>query len=325
MSIFGLSRQITLTAVLLGLVFLLAVGGVIWLQTGHGGSDPDTPKVAGALPKAGGTSVENPDQRSPNQGGQLGQLVPGGQTGDLSEPVPSLVSRLQILVPAYFYPSGPGLKAWQRMMEAAVRVKLVAIANPASGPGDQRNQDYFRVIKEASSKGVTVIGYVSTRYGNRPNDEIQGDMDKWVEFYPQIKGFFLDQQSSSLRDVLLYTRLRDHARKVAPNALIVNNPGTLCDDGYLSERVSDVTCIFTGFEGFNRFTPPGTFKRYSPSRFAAFAYQVRSSQEMRQVFSEAIVKRIGYLYVSDSLKGDNPWAQLPTYWDDEVEAVSQAE
>ena len=44
---------------------------------------------------------------------------------------------------------------------------------------------------------------------------------------------------------------------------------------------------------------------------------------MRQAIKDAIVKRIGYLYISNSPKGDNPWAELPVYWDDEVEAISQ--
>ena len=42
---------------------------------------------------------------------------------------------------------------------------------------------------------------------------------------------------------------------------------------------------------------------------------------MRQVIRDAIIKRIGYLYISNAPKGDNPWAELPAYWDDEVEAV----
>jgi hypothetical protein len=45
---------------------------------------------------------------------------------------------------------------------------------------------------------------------------------------------------------------------------------------------------------------------------------------MQQVVNEAIAKRIGYLYVSDSPKGPNPWAQLPVYWDEEIKAVKQA-
>ena len=77
----------------------------------------------------------------------------------------------------------------------------MAIANPASGSGDQRNLDYSRIIKTASSKGVRVIGYVSTKYGNRSLDDVTSDIDRWVEFYPQIGGFFFDQQSASARDV----------------------------------------------------------------------------------------------------------------------------
>ena len=103
-----------------------------------------------------------------------------------------------------------------------------------------------------------------------------------------------------------------------------NNPGALCDESYFTQGVSDVTCIFASFEGFNQLSPPAQFWQYNPSRFAALPYQITNAKVMRQVISDAIVKRIGYLYISDAPKGSNPWAQLPVYWDDEVEAVSRA-
>ena len=104
---------------------------------------------------------------------------------------------------------------------------------------------------------------------------------------------------------------------------MINNPGTMCDENYFARSVSDVTCIFAGFEGLDQLKPPLSLKQYSPSRFAALAYQIPDAKAMRQVIKDAIVKRIGYLYISNSPKGDNPWAELPIYWDDEVEAISQ--
>jgi hypothetical protein len=246
-----------------------------------------------------------------------------GKPGKSPRPLDTPTPWIQVLVPAYFYPGGPELKYWQRLSDAASKVKLVAIANPGSGPGDQRIYDYQQIIQSASEKGVRVIGYISTQYGKRPSTDVEKDIARWVEFYPQIIGFFFDQQSTRAADLPYYLKARDYARKKVKNAFIITNPGVLCDEEYFAQAASDVTCIFANFEGFDQLSPPVPLKQYSPSRFAALAYQIKDVKAMHQVISDALVKRIGFLYISDSPKGNNPWAQLPSYWEDEVEAVSR--
>ena len=95
----------------------------------------------------------------------------------------------------------------------------------------------------------------------------------------------------------------------------------MCDESYFARAVSDVTCIFSSFEGFDRFSPPVSLWQYNPSRFAALTYQIRDVKAMHQVINDATIKRIGYLYVSDASKGSNPWSQLPMYWEEEVDAI----
>ncbi|MFO0889189.1 MAG: hypothetical protein U0790_08620 [Isosphaeraceae bacterium] len=43
---------------------------------------------------------------------------------------------LGLLVPAYFYPAGEGLKSWERLIEAAGKVPIVAVANPGMARGN---------------------------------------------------------------------------------------------------------------------------------------------------------------------------------------------
>jgi hypothetical protein len=208
-------------------------------------------------------------------------------------------------------------------MDAASKIKLVAIANPGSGPGDQRIYDYQQVIQSASEKGVKVVAYVSTQYGRRPLADVQKDIDRWLEFYPRIVGFFFDQQSTSARDIPYYLKVRDHARAKTKTMLVITNPGVICDEEYFAQAVSDVICVFANFEGFDQFSQPLPLKQYNPSRFAALTYQIKDAKSMRQVITDAVVKRIGFLYISDCPKSDNPWAQLPSYWEEEVDAVSR--
>jgi len=251
--------------------------------------------------------AKSPDQESVNADPSKSEHIPitpdqSGQTLVAATP------ELQLLVPAYFYPAGPGLQAWQRLMEAASKMKMVAIVNPSSGPGDQRNADYSSILPAARDNGMRVFGYVSTGYGKRRLPEVKLEIARWVEFYPQISGFFFDQQLIEARDVTFAAEIRDYARQKIKNALVINNPGAMCDESYFARGVSDVTCIFASFEGFNQLSPPAQFRQYNPSRFAALPYQIIDAKAMREVVSDAIIKRVGYLNISDAPKGSNPWA-----------------
>ena len=53
-----------------------------------------------------------------------------------------------------FIPGGDGRKEWQRLFDAASKVEIVAIANPNSGPGDERNLEYAAIFTEARNAGT---------------------------------------------------------------------------------------------------------------------------------------------------------------------------
>ncbi len=318
-------------------ICILGLGASLWLQTrGDRGQAalPDPSAIreqpvekteSPAVPAASESVTKaKPLNQQPSSAVPVGSQHVSTSSGQPEKTAAAATPRLQLLIPAYFYPNGLGLRSWEGLIDAASKVKIVVIANPSSGPGDQRNTEYFLILNAASEKGIQVIGYVSTGYAKYSLSNVKQQIDHWFEFYPQIKGFFFDQQSTEARDVPFYLELRDHARLKIKDALIINNPGGICDELYFAQAVADVTCIFSSFEGFDRFSPPGPFLQYPPSRFAALTYQISDSKAMRQVINDAMVKRIGYLYVSDTPKGVNPWARLPVYWNEEVEAVSQA-
>ena len=226
-------------------------------------------------------------------------------------------------MPAYIYPVGEGLKDWQRLFDAATKVEIVAIANPNSGPGDERNLDYAAIYTKASNQGITLVGYVSTDYCRRPQAEIKNDVDTWVHLYPQIRGFFFDQQPRDGRDAVRFAELRDYVKGKIRDPLVITNPGTLCDEEYLAQAVSNVTCVFVNFQGFEQFELPAPLKEYEPFRFAMIPYNVSDVETMRTIVKDAIIKRIGYVYISDA-KPPNRWDKLPIYWEEEVDAVSHA-
>lgn len=229
--------------------------------------------------------------------------------------------KVRLLVPAYFYPAGNGLKDWRKLIDAAAEVPVVAIVNPASGPGRKVDDNYCDVVVRARKGGVTLIGYVSTSYGKRPVAEVKADMDRWLEFYPQIQGFFFDEQTSGKDMVGHYAALAEYGREKIEKALLVANPGTVCAEEYLAKATADVFCVFENVKGFDEFKLPAWAEKVPTGRFAALPYNIDQAETMRDHVKES-AKRFGYLYVTDD-SGNNPWDRLPTYWAEEVAVVKQ--
>jgi hypothetical protein len=235
-----------------------------------------------------------------------------------TEPAP----RVQLLVPAYFYPAGEGLKHWEALAAAAKRMPVRAVVNPASGPGDKADPAYTKLLERLKDQpGLTLLGYVSTRYGKRPLADVKADVDRWRRLYPQIHGLFVDEQASGEGQVGYYASLYEYAKKKHRLRLVVSNPGTVCAEAYLARPAADMACLFEGSKGLADFTPPPWAAKYPARRFAALAYKVENAAQMRQLFRTARAKGIGQLYVTDAA-GANPWERLPSYWGDEVAAAA---
>jgi hypothetical protein len=230
--------------------------------------------------------------------------------------------RLRLIVPAYIYPSGEGRTQWKRLLDAAGKVDLVVVVNPDSGPGAERDPEYAAAIAEAAALGIRLVGYVNAGYGQRPAAQVKDDIDSWVGLYPRIGGVFLDQQPAEARNVAYFADIAAYARSRIPDALVIGNPGIPCDEAYLARHAADTVCVFAKADGFDAFELPATLKESDPSQIAALAYQVADVEAMRAMVKDAIIKRIGYLYVTDG-KWPNPWDKLPAYWNAEVEAIAR--
>jgi len=323
-------------------LLVLAAWVILWLRSATPGADKLSPARreadAGTPDNMGPSKLASPSAPGRKPNAPENSIAGASTTNASGDPSPSgpavelagqaksaragASRRLRLLIPAYIYPDGDGRKEWQRLIDAASKVEIVAIANPESGPGSERNLDYAAVFTEASNAGITLVGYVTTTYGKRPRAEIENDIDAWIRLYPQVRGFFFDQQPREGRGAAMFAELRDFVKRKIPNPLIITNPGVPCDEAYLAQAVSNVTCVFVNHQGFEKFELPATLKSYDPSRFAAMPYSVPDVETMRTVVKDAIIKRIGYLYISDG-KPPNPWGKLPDYWDAEVDAVSR--
>lgn len=230
--------------------------------------------------------------------------------------------RMQLWVPAYYYPNGPGLEEWNHLIASASRAPIVAIVNPNSGPGDHADTNFTAVIRRARKAGLRVVGYVGTQYTRKPLASVQEEIERYLRFYPEIQGIHVDEQSSDAAGVPYYVELYKYVNRRIPGALVLGNPGTNCVPEYIARRACDTVCLFEQDRAFENFRPPAWISRFSPDRFCVQAYQVEDAGRMRQSVEAAARMRIGYVFITDD-RGPNPYDRLPSYWDAEVEAVQK--
>jgi hypothetical protein len=62
---------------------------------------------------------------------------------------------MKVIVPAYFYPGA----IWDTLLQSNPEVVSDVIINPDSGPGDQINDDYAKVVRQCKKRGIGVLGY----------------------------------------------------------------------------------------------------------------------------------------------------------------------
>ncbi len=227
---------------------------------------------------------------------------------------------MRLWVPAYYYPFGPGLRQWNHLIASAKLAPIVAIVNPASGPGDHVDTNFAAVLPRARKAGITLVGYIGTQYGRKPLEQVRREMETYLSYYPDIRGFHFDEQSSRAADVDYYTELYRDVHRRIPDALVLTNPGTLCDRAYAARPAADVISLFENERGIDRYRPPDWAGKFPSSRFCVQAHAVATANDMKHAVARAARLKVGYVFITDDVL-PNPYDRLPSYWDDEVAAV----
>jgi Spherulation-specific family 4 len=244
-------------------------------------------------------------------------------------PLPAVA--MEVLVPAYFYPSwNPALSQWDEMTAAAAAgAPITAIINPDNGPGTALNGDYVNAINAFRAAGGKVLGYVYTCYGNnncnpalpatRTAQDVLADAQKYSSWYA-VDGIFLDEMSNLTAALPFYQAVASGLRAAQPAGTIVGNPGTSTPVEYLA--VADTLVTFErGTGSYAGYTAEPWMATEPASRQAHLLYNVASASAMLTLVAEASQRNAGYLYITGDVL-PNPWDQLPSYWLQEVAAIA---
>jgi hypothetical protein len=246
-------------------------------------------------------------------------------------------AELGVLVPAYFYPINAGVGGdWGQMATAASKIPVTAIMNPDSGPiPGPANSDYVTAITNLENAGGSVVAYVATWYAGT-HDPVKGDLsyveseiNLYISQYGSlIKGFFLDQMTndSSSADLTYYSTLYSYIKGLPGSHQVIGNPGTSTTEDYLKPGTRGADTLVT-YENDGQAqpyasAPPASWvTSYSPDHFANIIYN-EPLQNMMADSSLAAQRNVGSIFVTDQGQGgSNPYAQLPSYWDQEVAAI----
>ena len=222
---------------------------------------------------------------------------------------------LRMLVPLYSYPSwyDPGSYVWDDVAAAASQVPITAIINPNNGPdGGPPNSDYVVGLAALHDAGVTTLGYVYTSYGSRNLTNVISDIDLYAQYY-NVSGIFLDEMAPGSNALPYYSQIYDYVKSKTNLPIVVSNPGTQCDESFLTRPATDTAVTFENGTGWSGYVPDPYVSRYPSSCFAALLYNVPDAATMRSNVDLAVRRNFGYVYVTDA-NLPNPWDGLPAYW-----------
>lgn len=219
-----------------------------------------------------------------------------------------------LLVPFYTYPD----KTWDLLVEARTshpRVPIVAIVNPASGPGETPDPTYVAGIAKLRRSGVTVLGYVATSYGKKDVLRVNEEADRWKAWY-RVDGIFYDEMAYEPGSEAYYRGLGRYAQSQGLG-LTVGNPGTGIPESYADSFDTIVIYEEAGLPALESLG--GWHLNYGRRKWAILPHSVKT---LDRTFVKEASRRVGLIGITDLAMPD-PWEHLPTYFKELVAALDQ--
>lgn len=220
----------------------------------------------------------------------------------------------RIMVPAYFEPQG----YWDEINATAPTTGLV-ILNPNSGP-DKPDATWKARTRAAQDAGITVIGYVLTKLGDRPKAEVKADIDAYFEWFG-VDGIYLDETSSDAEDVAYYRQMAQYTRSVKPGAVVAVNPGFTPPEAFM-EFADYIETYEFDYATYKTQTFPEWTKKYPAERFIHVVHSVPGPQAARDVLDLARERNAGYVFLTDVEDPAIIYKSLGgSLWDEQVKGV----
>ncbi len=233
-------------------------------------------------------------------------------------PPPIAVNTAKSALPLYIYPT-IFESNWDMAINAGSNKIDFIIANVYNGPGTAPEASWTSMIGNVVQSGIKVYGYVSTNYGLRSATLVDQDIKKWIDFYPQITGIFLDETASDAGKLPYYAARYSYIKGQNSNLTVVINPGTNTDEGYMA--TSDVNVLFeSSYSSWQSKQMPTWVYNYPKERFYAIIYDVPTEQAMKDAVALAKQRNFGKIFITNAPTPSDP---LPPYFLSELNEIIQ--
>ena len=198
---------------------------------------------------------------------------------------------------------------------------VVAILDPANGPGTFVDPSYTSAVTALRAAGGRVYGYVYTHYAARGADTVLADAARYDSLYT-VDGFFVDEVTADADPAHLayYTGLVAGLHALAPGRPVMGNPGIDCDAAYVTAAHFDELLTFEHWAGYDVWAPAPWMGSQSPSRFVNMIYARHDAAAMRAAILLASQRNVGGVFVTDDSL-PNPWDTTPAYWAQEIATI----
>lgn len=215
--------------------------------------------------------------------------------------------RQKIGVPAYYDPYMKNM--WNRTVNGADLV----IINPLNGPGPKKDPSYTKLVSHAQSSGITVMGYVFTRYGERSTAILKRSIKDYFDWYG-VDGIFFDEGSELCKHVPYYQKLVAYTNSMNENAITALNWGLQGPECYfIHPNAPGVVVNFENpFPSYMSWKGPAQWVYNYPA--SRFWHLILAAPPKINAFRKAIKNskdwHAGVVYVTDDTL-NNPWDRLP--------------
>jgi Spherulation-specific family 4 len=224
-----------------------------------------------------------------------------------------------LLVPLYIYPSSASV--WLPLVTAKglnTSARIIAIVNPASGPGTTTDPNYTAGIAQLQAANIITYGYVDTANCTDTLASVEANILLWTTLYSlgTNPGIFLDDMTNVTGCESYYTSLTAYAHSLGFNT-VIGNPGTDTLNSYVptvdalviweSSALPTVSYVSVG-------VAPKFRQDYNKRHYGAISYGIASF--VSSTF-QALCQYVGYIYLND----DVSYGTFPSYLNTMVEAL----
>jgi len=265
------------------------------------------PTAAAPTPAPANTTSAAPSA-SPAPAAPAATPAPAGTTAAAAPAPAAAASHPGTIIPLYTSPAWGDWAAVAATKKAHPSVPVLAVIDPANGPGTAALSDYMAGIAKLTAAGVKVIGYVHTSYGKRAPSEIQVDIDRWHSLYTGVTGIFLDEMANTPGSEAMYKNATSYAKSHGFDYTI-GNPGADGGASYLGS-VDTMLIYESGGLPSTSFLA-GWHTAHDRRNFGIIPYGITA---VDPAFVRTAAATCGYVFLSND-QLPNPWDTLPAYLD----------